>query len=80
MTPAQQARALQAMRALAHCMRKNGFPTFPDPTATGGLHLDASSGLDKSSPRFQAAINKCSPNGGPKGKGPGSFSFRVATP
>jgi hypothetical protein len=81
MTPAQQARALQAMRALSVCMRKHGFPTFPDPSSTGGLQLNASSGLDPRSPRFQAAMNKCSPNGGPKGKGgPGSFSFRVATP
>ena len=80
MTPAQQARALQSMRALAKCMRKHGFPTFPDPTANGGLQLNASSGLDPRSPRFQTAMQACNVHGGPKGKGPIGFSVQASKP
>ena len=41
---------------LAQCLRKHGFPTFPDPTASG---QSVPSGLDPSSPQFQAAQTTC---------------------
>jgi hypothetical protein len=78
LTPAQQAQAIQSMRKLSICMRKNGVPNFPDPGANG-LQLNASptNGLNPRSPQFQAAMNKCA-GGGPKGKGPFGFSVHVA--
>src|SRR5262245_32582563 len=49
------------------CMRSHGEPNFPDPDAQGNLTINPSSGIDPSSPRFQAAQRACSkylPNGG----------------
>lgn len=42
--------------AFARCMRANGVPAFPDPNGQGG-QLGPGSGIDPSSPQFQAAIN-----------------------
>ncbi len=61
----------QAMIAFAKCMRSNGVPNFPDPTAGGGFLFHASPGLI-SSPSFKAAQAKCHklmPGGGPPGPG-----------
>ena len=44
-----------ALLAFARCMRSNGVPTFPDPRG-GGFQV---SGLDRSSPAFNAAQVKC---------------------
>jgi hypothetical protein len=40
------------------CMRKNGVPNFPDPTAQGGFQ-DGASAIDPSSPQFQAGLRVC---------------------
>jgi hypothetical protein len=42
--------------AFAKCMRAHGMPSFPDPNGHGG-QLGPDSGIDPSSPRFQAAVN-----------------------
>ena len=49
------------------CMRAHGVPKFPDANSTGGIAIDANSGVDPSSPQFQAAQKACqklAPNGG----------------
>jgi hypothetical protein len=49
------------------CMRSHGVPKFPDASAGGGIAIDAKSGIDPSSPQFQAAQKACqklAPNGG----------------
>jgi hypothetical protein len=43
----------------ARCMRANGVPNFPDPSAGGGFVFQAGTGVDPSSPAFQAARAKC---------------------
>ena len=53
--------------AFSKCMRANGVPNFPDPSTSGGIELNAGSGLDPNSPQFQKAQTKCQkllPNGG----------------
>ncbi|HEX3806320.1 MAG TPA: hypothetical protein VHV52_06025 [Gaiellaceae bacterium] len=40
-------------------MRANGVPNFPDPSAGGGFLFPAGSGVDPSSPAFEAARAKC---------------------
>jgi len=51
-----QAKLLQ----YAKCMRSNGVPDFPDPKADGtGPGLDKSSGIDITSPTFEAAEKAC---------------------
>jgi hypothetical protein len=44
--------------AFARCMRANGVPNFPDPTP-GGRPLFSTTGINPSSPAFQAAQAKC---------------------
>jgi hypothetical protein len=51
-TPTQRSARLK----FAQCVRANGVPDFPDPTATGPL-IDVSHG--SSIPGFQATIHKC---------------------
>jgi hypothetical protein len=51
----------------ARCMRANGVPNFPDPNAGGGFLFQVGTGVDPSSPAFQAARAKCQkllPSGG----------------
>jgi hypothetical protein len=46
----------------AECMRGNGVSAFPDPSASGALTIDAvanGSGVNPSSPAFQAALSAC---------------------
>ena len=43
----------------SECMRANGVPTFPDPQPGGGFVFHAGSGVDPSSPAFEAAHAKC---------------------
>jgi hypothetical protein len=73
MTPAQQAADLKRLVKLSKCMRAHGIKNFPDPTGSGGIQLNASSGLDPRSPQFQAAAKAC---GGPGAKG-GGFRINV---
>jgi hypothetical protein len=53
----------------ADCMRANGVPNFPDPSAGGGgIHIQAGSGINPFSPSFKAAQASCAkllPGGGP---------------
>ncbi|MGA9857592.1 MAG: hypothetical protein WBQ18_06990 [Solirubrobacteraceae bacterium] len=57
----------------AGCMRSHGVPNFPDPTGGGGIHISSGSGIDISSPAFQAAQASCQkllPGGGPGARRP----------
>jgi hypothetical protein len=59
----------------ADCMRAHGVPNFPDPITGGGLQFRPGSGIDPSSPAFQAAQSACSkllPGGPPARHGPPS--------
>lgn len=42
---------------VAHCMRRHGFPTYPDPSGSG-ISFEGT-GIDKGSPRFQATEPAC---------------------
>jgi hypothetical protein len=56
----------------SECMRSSGVPNFPDPNAGGGFVFQTGSGIDPSSPTFQAAQATCSkllPGGGPPAPG-----------
>jgi hypothetical protein len=57
-SPGGPAKLQQAMVAYSKCMRANGVPTFPDPSAGGGFAFHASPGLINS-PSFKAARAKC---------------------
>jgi hypothetical protein len=49
---------LEGLVKLAQCMRENGVPEFPDPTADGRFELRGiSSGLDD--PQIEAAMDVC---------------------
>jgi hypothetical protein len=51
----------------AECMRAHGVPNFPDPNSQGAIQVGPSSGIDKGSPKFQAALQACQkvlPNSG----------------
>jgi hypothetical protein len=87
-SPAQQAKMEEAALKFSECMRHNGVPNFPDPkfsTSGGGVRVKlggpGSSGINPSSPQFQAAQKACQSNlpGGGKGGavragGPGQSS------
>ncbi len=45
--------------AFSQCMRAHGVTNFPDPSASGGIELNRSSGIDPSSPTFQRAQSAC---------------------
>lgn len=47
------------MTKFAACMRSNGVPNFPDPSAQGGISITPGSGIDPSSPQFQSAQTAC---------------------
>jgi hypothetical protein len=71
-TPASDAGSDRAVQ-FSECMRKNGVPEFPDPE-NGRIMLRGGpgSGLDPSSPEFQAAQEACRhlmPEGGQAGGG-----------
>jgi hypothetical protein len=63
LTPAQQAQMIRQLVELASCMRKHGFPNFPDPDGQGGFDLSQASGIDPGSPKFQQAMTTCQPGG-----------------
>jgi hypothetical protein len=65
--------------AFADCMRSHGVPSFPDPSAGGGIHITPGSGIDPAAPAFQAAQSQCAkllPGGGP-GKGHASAQVKA---
>lgn len=53
-------------------MRTHGVSNFPDPSSNGTLEITPSSGLDPTSPAFQAAQKAC--GGGPSNGGPPQMS------
>jgi len=67
----------------SECMRTNGVPDFPDPTANGGLSFNRAAGgdLNLSNPVFQNATKLCVQKTGLTGFGsggsqqPGSIEF-----
>jgi hypothetical protein len=86
-SPAMQAKALAQMLKFSACMRAHGLPDFPDPTtsAGGGIQLSIGgkkgSGLNPSSPIFQAAQKACqSVMPGPPVKGGGSTELHQGGP
>ena len=62
-SPQEQAKAQQQMLKFAQCMRAHGVPKFPDPkfSPNGGsqLTLGKNTGVDPSSPQYQAAQKAC---------------------
>jgi hypothetical protein len=45
--------------AVAECMRRHGFPGFPNPNGQGQLLIGPNEGLDADSPRFEQALQAC---------------------
>jgi len=66
LSPAQEAQERTELLALAQCMRKHGYPNFPDPDSQGAFDFGSSStpSIDPSSPQFQSAMSACSPSNG----------------
>jgi hypothetical protein len=65
--PGGDGKASGKNQTFSACMRTHGVPKFPDANSTGGIAIDANSGVDPSSPQFQAAQKACqklAPNGG----------------
>jgi hypothetical protein len=62
--PALSAARRSAILRFAQCMRTHGVSNFPDPTFQGGavgIRFGPSSGIDPSSPTFQAGQKACGP-------------------
>jgi hypothetical protein len=55
-TPQQRRQKLAFALKVAQCLRKHGFPTFPDPTGSS-QHMPP--GINTGSPQFQAAETAC---------------------
>ena len=60
-TIAQERGRTQAMLAFAKCMRRHGFPRFPDPTSQGQLTLAmiTQAGIDLEQPAVRPAAYAC---------------------
>jgi len=58
LTPAQQAQHQRQNLEFAACMRRHGFPNFPDGWS-GNVGQLISAGIDPNSPRLNAALTKC---------------------
>ncbi|MGH9105431.1 MAG: hypothetical protein ACRDZX_06255 [Acidimicrobiales bacterium] len=43
----------------SECIRSHGITNFPDPSSSGGIDLNSSSGIDPQSAQFQTAQNAC---------------------
>ncbi len=79
-SPAQQAKIQEQALKFSECMRHHGVPNFPTPEFPSGGHVvrmrvkaGKSSGIEPSSPQFQAAQKACQSDAPLKGlKGPGS--------
>ena len=57
-----------AQREMAKCMRENGVPNFPDPSAEGGIKISPDMGVNPEDPAFKAAEEKCKPEGAEAGQ------------
>lgn len=79
-TPASsQTQLQQDALKYSECMRANGVPAFPDPQPGGGFVFQAGSGVNPSSPAFEAAHAKCQKlMPVPAGLAPGSTSHPSA--
>lgn len=62
------------LEKFAQCMRSNGIPDFPDPSAGGGLRIQSSPGsdLNPNNPTFKNASKLCSTKYGLPGLGTGT--------
>jgi hypothetical protein len=60
-TPAQRQARTQALIAFARCLRANGFPTFPDPDASGELsaQMIARAGVNMRTPALRTVGQRC---------------------
>jgi hypothetical protein len=58
LAPAQQEQHQRLQLAFAACVRRHGFPQFPDGWS-GNVGQLISAGLDPSSPQLNAALTKC---------------------
>ncbi len=58
LTPAQQAQHQRQNLAFAACMRRHGFPGFPDGWS-GNVGQLIAAGVNPNSPRFNAALTTC---------------------
>jgi hypothetical protein len=58
LTPAQQEQQQRKSLAFAACMRRHGFPKFPDGWS-GNIGQLISAGIDPHSPQLSAAFTKC---------------------
>ena len=70
--PSNQTQLQAALLKFAECMRSNGVPAFPDPSADGGFQFTPNSGVDPSSTAMKSAQAKCRklmPGGGPLSPG-----------
>ena len=61
-----------ALVKLSECMRANGVPGFPDPTANGGLVLPGGPAAYANNPTFQNASKVCAQKTGVRLPSPGS--------
>ena len=58
LTAAQQEQHQRQQLAFAACMRRHGFPSFPDGWS-GNVGQLTSAGIDPNSPQLNAALTKC---------------------
>ncbi len=60
-SPAQQKARIDGLLAFAACLRKHGFPNFPDPTSEGQLTLAmiTHAGINLQQPAVQQAGDAC---------------------
>lgn len=66
LTPAQLAKQGQQMRAMTACLRKHGYPNFPDPKLIDGhwaLQITPGTDVQKGSKKFETAMQACQPSG-----------------
>jgi hypothetical protein len=52
---------IETLRQVSKCMRENGVPNYPDPSADGRMELngDKLGGVGPGNPTFDAAEKKC---------------------
>ncbi|HET7049740.1 MAG TPA: hypothetical protein VFI54_15870, partial [Solirubrobacteraceae bacterium] len=60
-TPARSQAQISAELAFARCLRRHGFPSFPDPTSSGELthEMLASAGINLHQPAVLQAADAC---------------------
>jgi hypothetical protein len=76
-SPAQQAQERTELLTLAQCMRKHGYPSFPDPDSQGAFDFTGASAVDPNSLQFQSAMSACRPS---NGKVPLSIGIKATSP